>query len=123
MENAILLFLDLDLGSGGNFIAQLVVNGLALLIASWFLEGVQVKGLLSPFLVALVLAILNATIGMYLTEITGFYKGILHFLVDAALIMMASFIMEGFKVKGPLWAIVLAVVLAFLNTFLYQFLF
>lgn len=107
----------------GNFFIQLIVNGLALMIASFFLSGVKVKGLFSPFIVALVIAVLNATIGSYLEELTGIYAGVLHFLVDAAVILIASWILDGFKVTGPLWAIILAVALTFINAFLYQVLF
>ncbi|MEO1627612.1 MAG: phage holin family protein, partial [Bacteroidota bacterium] len=96
---------------------------LALLIAAFVLDGVEVKGITSSLLVALVLAFLNATIGSYLEEITGFYKGILHFLVDAVVILLASALLKGFRVKGFLWAIILAVALTFLNTFLYQLIF
>ncbi|MEO1513572.1 MAG: phage holin family protein [Bacteroidota bacterium] len=109
--------------SVGGFLAQMLVNALALLIAAFVLDGVEVKGITSSLLVALVLAFLNATIGSYLEEITGFYKGILHFLVDAVVILLASALLKGFRVKGFLWAIILAVALTFLNTFLYQLIF
>ncbi|MEM9917530.1 MAG: phage holin family protein [Bacteroidota bacterium] len=113
----------LVVASTRSFLAQLLINALALLIASFFLDGVQVKGITSSLIVALVLAFLNATIGTYLTEITGFYKGILHFVVDAVVILIASAILSGFKVKGFIWAVLLAVALTILNAFLYRVIF
>jgi len=106
--------------STSSFLIQMLVNAVALLIAALFLEGVQIKSFLTAVIVSIVIAILNATIGEYLTELTGFYQGILSFIVDACVIMLASFVLDGFKVKGFLWAILLAVVLTFINAFLFK---
>lgn len=106
--------------SSGNFFIQILINAAALLIAGFFLDGIQIKGMTTAALVALAIAFLNATIGQYLTEITGFYRGILHFIVDAVVILIASALFDGFKVKGFLWAFILAIALTFINTFLYR---
>ena len=106
--------------STSSFLIKMLVNAVALLIAAMFLEGVQVKSFLTAVIVSIVIAILNVTIGEYLTELTGFYQGILSFIVDACVIMLASFVLDGFKVKGFLWAILLAVVLTFINAFLFK---
>ncbi len=71
-------------------------------------------------LVAFIIAILNATIGEYLVDKTGFTHGILGFVVDAAVIMLASMFLEGFKVKGFLWALGLALILSILNGIMYN---
>ncbi len=104
----------------GGFLLTLIVNAVALLIAAMFLEGVQVKSFTTAVIVALLVAILNATIGEYLEDTTGFTQGILGFIVDAVVIMLASMFLEGFKVKGFLWAFVLAIVLTFINGFLFK---
>ena len=106
--------------STSSFLIKMLVNAFALLIAAMFLEGVQVKSFVTAVIVSIVIAVLNATIGEYLTELTGFYQGILHFIVDACVILLASFVLDGFKVKGFLWAILLAVVLTFINAFLFK---
>lgn len=107
--------------SSSNFLINTIVNAVALLLAAFVLEGVQVKSFITAIIVAIVIAILNATIGVYLTEITGFYKGVLGFVVDAVVILLASFVLDGFKVKGFIWAIILAVALTFINAMLFNF--
>ncbi|MEM1318686.1 MAG: phage holin family protein [Bacteroidota bacterium] len=104
----------------GNFILTMVVNALALLIAAMFLDGVEIKGFFSAVIVALVIAILNATIGIYLEDKTGFTQGILGFIVDGVVIMLASFFLSNFKVKSFLWAFILAFVLTFINAILFK---
>ena len=116
------IFLDTLLGSGiGDFILKMVVNALALFIAAKVLDGVQIKNLKTAFLVAILVAILNATLGSYLTERTGWQVGLLSFVLDAIVLLVASFFLEGFKIKGIIWAFILALVLAFLNGFLFKF--
>lgn len=115
------IFLDSLLGNGGNLILKMIVNTLALFIAAKVLDGIQVKSLKTALLVAILVAILNTTLGAYLAERTGWEVGILSFLVDAAVLLVASWFLEGFKIKGIIWAILLAVALSFLNAFLFKF--
>ena len=120
IANTPLLLESFAYASSGNFFIQILINAAALLIAGFFLDGIQIKGITTAALVALAIAFLNATIGQYLTEITGFYRGILHFIVDAVVILIASALFDGFKVKGFLWAFILAIALTFINAFLYR---
>ena len=110
-------------GSVSSFLIQLCVNALALLIAAFLLDGIQIKGIGSAFIIALVLAFLNATIGNFLTSITGFYRGLLHLVIDALVILIATKLLDGFKVKGFIWAFILALALTLLNGLLYGVLF
>ena len=114
---------DMALAGTGGFILKLVVNAVALMLAAMLLSNVEIKGFTSAAIVALVLALLNATIGEYLTDFTGWSKGILSFVVDAVVILIASALMDGFKVKGFLTAFLLAILLTFINGFLYQIVF
>lgn len=100
-----------------SFIINLLISGLALMIASYFLDGVSVKGYWTAIKVAFLIAILNATVGEFLS-FGIFQSGLLHFIVDAVVLLLASSLMSDFKIKGLLTAIVLAVVLALLSTFL-----
>jgi len=116
------IFLESLLGfTGGDFILKTIVNTLAIFIAAKILSGIQIKSLKTALLVSLLVAILNATLGSYLTERTGLEIGILSFIIDGVVLLVASWFLDGFKIKGILWAFILAVVLAFLNGFLFRF--
>lgn len=116
------IFLESLLGfTGGSFILKMVVNTLAIFIAAKVLDGIQVKNLKTALLVSVLVAILNATLGSYLSERTGFEIGLLSFIIDGIVLLVASWFLEGFKIKGIIWAFVLAIVLAFLNGFLFRF--
>ena len=107
--------------TGGDFILKIIVNTLAIFIASKVLSGIQVKNLKTALMVSLLVAILNATLGSYLSDRTGLEVGILSFIVDGIVLLVASWFLDDFKIKGILWAFLLAVVLAFLNGFLFRF--
>ncbi len=116
------MFLESLLGfSGGDFILKMIVNTIAIFIAAKVLDGIQVKDLKTALLVSILVAILNATLGSYLTERTGLEIGILSFIIDGIVLLVASWFLESFKIKGLLWAFILAIVLAFLNGFLFRF--
>ncbi|MFT5166498.1 MAG: putative membrane protein [Saprospiraceae bacterium] len=116
------MFLSSLLGfTGGDFILTMIVNTIAIFIAAKVLDGIEIRNLKTALLVAIMVAILNATLGSYLTERTGLEIGILSFIIDGIVLLVASWFLEGFKIKGILWAFLLAVVLAFLNGFLFRF--
>ncbi|MFT4667287.1 MAG: putative membrane protein [Polaribacter sp.] len=106
-----------------SFIVQIGINALALFIAAQFLEGIQIKNLGTAAMVAVVIAFLNIALTNYLEADYGIsVSGIANFVVSAAVIMITSIFFEGFKVKGLLWAVILAVVVAFINGFLFKLL-
>jgi putative membrane protein len=106
-----------------SFLIKIGINTLALFIAAQFLEGVQINNLTTALMVAIVIAFLNAALTSYLEADYGInVTGVVSFFVSAIVIMLTSIFFEGFKVRGLLWAIILAVVVAFINGFLYKLL-
>lgn len=114
------IFLETLLGGGGSFIVKLLVNTLAVFLAAKVLDGIQVKDLKTALFVAILVALLNVTLGTYLTELTGFEIGLLSFIIDGIVLLVASWFLDGFKIKGILWAFILAIVLALINGFLFR---
>ena len=104
----------------GNFLIKLLINALSLFIAAKILDGVEIKSLGNAAMVALVLAILNVTLGTYLEDVTGFTVGLLSFIVDAIVLLVASWLLSGFKIKGILWALILAIALSLINGLLFR---
>ncbi len=118
-----LLFLDGWLSADNQgLLLKLIVNAVALFIAAKFLDGVQLKGISTAVVVAIVVAILNVFLGRYLEEITGWNVGIFSFVIDGIVLLVASYFLEGFKVKGLIWAFILAITLALLNGFIFKIL-
>ncbi len=107
--------------TGGDFILKMIVNTLAIFIAAKVLSGIQIKNLKTALMVSLLVALLNATLGSYLADRTGLEVGILSFIIDGIVLLVASWFLDDFKIKGIIWAFLLAMVLAFLNGFLFRF--
>ncbi len=93
-----------------------LLSAVALLIVSQFVHGFQVRGLVPALVAALVIGLLNATLGLLLKIIT-FPLSILTFglfllVINALMILLASSVVRGFTVVGwgpALWgALILA---------------
>jgi putative membrane protein len=96
-----------------------LLSAVALLITSHFVAGFVVTGLVPALIAALVIGLLNATLGLVLKIIT-FPISILTFglfllVINAIMILVASGLVPGFHVYGLLPAFVGAVVLAILG--------
>jgi putative membrane protein len=80
---------------------------LALLLTSYLVDGIQVKGFFSALLAAALLGILNAIIRPVLILLTLpiniLTLGLFTFVINALLLMMVSGVVSGFHVTG-FWA-------------------
>jgi putative membrane protein len=99
---------------------------LAILIASYLIEGIEVKGFLSAFFAAAVLGILNAFFRPILIILTLpiniLSMGLFTFVINAFLLMMASGVISGFAVHGFWSAVFGSLVISLVNWFLSSFL-
>ncbi|MEM1121331.1 MAG: phage holin family protein [Bacteroidota bacterium] len=111
--------------TGNSFLLQIILNALALLLGASLLKGVQVKGFGSAVLVAIVLALLNATLGAFMDFISAPLRwltlGLFAFVVDAVVILITSHYMKSFRVDGFGSAIYLAIALSIFNLILSVF--
>jgi putative membrane protein len=96
-----------------------LLSALALLIVSEIVPGFHVSGLWPALIAALVIGLLNATIGLFLKIITFpisiLTLGIFLLVINGLMILLASHIVRGFNVVGfgpAFWG---AVVLALLG--------
>ena len=92
---------------------------LALLIVSWLVPGFHVAGLWPALIAALVIGLLNATLGLFLKIITFPLTivtfGVFLLVINGLMILAASHIVRGFTVHGFIPAFWGAVVLAILG--------
>jgi putative membrane protein len=98
-----------------------LVNAITLLLIAHFLHGFYVSGLVPALIAALVIGLLNATLGMVLKFFT-FPLSIITFglfllVINALMIEMATWFVPGFYVRGFLAAFIAAVILAIVQLF------
>ena len=96
-----------------------LLSALALLIVAHLVPGFYVSGLGSALIAALVIGLINATLGLFLKVITFpltvVTLGIFWFVINALMLMVASALLKGFTVRGFGAAFVGAIVLALVN--------
>ncbi|MGD0832272.1 MAG: phage holin family protein [Terracidiphilus sp.] len=100
-------------------LVQWVLSAVALLVVSHLVNGFEVDGLGPALVAALVIGLLNATIGFLLKIITFpisiLTLGIFLLVINGLMILLASGIVRGFHVRGFGAAFWGAVVLALLG--------
>jgi putative membrane protein len=96
-----------------------ILSAIALLIVSRLVPGFVVRGLTPALVAALVIGLLNATLGLLLKIITFpisiLTLGLFLLVINGLMILLASSIVRGFNVYGMVPAFWGAVVLALLG--------
>ncbi|SHF67264.1 phage holin family protein [Pedobacter caeni] len=99
------------------FIITLLINAGILLGMTFVLPSVRIKNYRTAILVALVIGLLNATLGMFLrfpmnVVTLGLISFIVHLLVTAIMIKLADKFFDDFEIKGFTPALIIALVMA-----------
>lgn len=96
-----------------------LLSALALLIVAHIVPGFYVSGFGSALIAALVIGLINATLGLFLKVITFpltvVTLGIFWLVINALMLMVASSLLTGFAVRGFGAAFIGAIVLALVN--------
>ncbi|HQA95936.1 MAG TPA: phage holin family protein [Candidatus Colwellbacteria bacterium] len=97
-----------------------VISAVAIIIAAYVLPGVNVDGFLAALILAVVLGAINAFIKpiiLFLTfPINIVTLGLFTLVINAALVILASYIVPGFSVASFWWAMLFSIVLSFVTT-------
>lgn len=92
-----------------------LVSALGLLLAAYLLPGIEVEDFKTALIAALVIGLLNATLGWLLKLIafplTWLLPNLVYLLVDALMILVAGKLLRGFSVKNYLNAFLAALIL------------
>jgi putative membrane protein len=95
------------------------LSALALLIVAYIVPGFQVSGIFAALIAAVVIGLINATIGLFLKVITFpltvLTLGIFWFVVNAIVLKLATWFVPGFNIYGFWPAFWGAVVLSLIN--------
>ncbi len=105
-----------------NFIINILVTAVAVLIAANLLPGVKVDAFTTSLLVALVLAFMNSIVKPILTiltiPITLFTMGFFLLVINAGIILMTDKLVDGFEVSGFWWALLFSFILSITTSIL-----
>ena len=95
----------------------ILINSAAFYLGAKFLDGVTISRFVHAIAVAVVIALLNVTLGVLLKVVTlGILSmGIFTLLLDAILILVADYFLKGLSVKNFWWALALAAVVAIID--------
>jgi putative membrane protein len=102
---------------------ELIINWLlatlAVLLTSYLLPGINLNGLTTAVLVALVLGVINAVIRPILFILTLpiniLTLGLFTLVINAVLVMLTAAIIPGFEVNNFWWAMLFSIILAVVN--------
>ncbi len=103
---------------------NLLINTIALMIATYILPGVHVASWTDALVAALVLGIVNAFVRPILIiltlPITLLTLGLFILVINTLLILLVAAIVPGFDVDGFWWAFLLSIVLWVINAVLHS---
>lgn len=107
-----------------NFLTRILISTAAVLLTGWILPDswVHVDGIFNALLVAVVLAFLNQVVKPVLIvltiPVTFATLGLFLLVINAGVIMLADYLIEGFKVGGFWSALGFSIVLSIVNALL-----
>ncbi len=104
------------------FLAHWLVITIALGTAAWILPGVAISSWQALLVAALVLGFVNAVVRPVLTfltlPITVLTLGLFYLVVNGAAFALAAKVVPGFEVSGCGWAVVGALLVSVLSSFI-----
>ncbi len=103
-----------------NWIIRFLLNGLAVVLTAYLLPGVDVTDYWTALIVALVLSIANVIVKPILIiltiPITILTLGLFLLVINALIILIADYFVEGFTVDGFWWALLFSLILSIFNS-------
>lgn len=106
------------------FIMRIVVTSIVAFGLSYILKGIKIDSFWTAILLAVVLAVLNALLKPILIiltlPITIFTLGLFLFVINAAIILLADYFIQGFEVNGFWWALLFSLLLSIVTSILYK---
>ena len=103
---------------------RIIVTSIVAFGLSYLLEGIEMRSFWTAIILAIVLALLNALLKPILIiltlPITIVTLGLFLFVINAAIILLADRIIDGFDVAGFWWALLFSLLLSIVTSLLYK---
>jgi putative membrane protein len=105
-----------------NALINWFLSALSLMIVAHVIRGFDITGFGAALIAALVIGLVNATIGLFLKVLTFpltlLSLGVFWFIINGLMLKLASAFVPGFRIEGFLPAFFGAIVLSLVNLFL-----
>jgi putative membrane protein len=105
-----------------NFLTKILVKTLAVLVVSYFMPGVSVDNITTAVIVAVVLAFLDSIVKpimiLFTIPITIFSLGLFLLVINACMVLLADYFVDGFNVNGFFVALFFSIVLSLTTSIL-----
>lgn len=105
-----------------NFLISLLLSAVAVFTAAYIVPGVQIDGFMTALIVAIVLGLVNATIGFLLKMLTAplnwLTLGLVSLVINVLMVLLVDNFITGFSINGFWAAAIFALVLAIIQSFL-----
>src|SRR5579871_7030574 len=99
-----------------------LLSAVSLLIVAYLIKGFEVSGFGAALIAAVVIGLVNGTIGFFLKVITFpltiLTLGLFWWVINALMLKLAAAVVRGFKINGFLPALIGALVLSLVNLLL-----
>lgn len=103
-----------------NLLLKIIVSSLAVFLTAYLLPGVSVDTYVTAIWVAIVLALLNGFLKPILIlltiPVTLLTLGLFLLAINAAIILLADYFVDGFGVNGFWWALLFSLVLSLVTS-------
>lgn len=104
---------------------EILINAVAIFLAAYMLDGVEIKNFVQALIAALVLAVLNFFLKPVLTflllPVNILTLGLFSLVINAGLLLLASKMVSGFKIRSFGTAFFFGILISVLNTLLHWF--
>ena len=101
---------------------KLVISSLAVYATAYILEGVHIPNFIDAIIVAVVLGLLNTFLKPLLVvltiPVTLLTMGLFLLVINAGIIMLADYFLDGFSVTNFWWALLFSIVLSVITSIL-----
>lgn len=108
------------------FLIRILLSAIAVIILSKILPHVSVDSYYTALIVAIVLSLLNFIVKPILViltlPVTILTLGLFLLIINAAIILLADNLIDGFAVDGIWWALLFSLCLSFLQSILFSLL-
>lgn len=105
-----------------NFLLRVIITSIAAVIAAWMLPGVNIADFQTAIIFAFILALINAVLKPILIvltiPITIFTFGLFLLVINAGMVLLAGYLVDGFTVNGFWWALLFSIILSIISSLL-----
>lgn len=106
------------------FLLKILITTVNAFILANILPGIEISNIYTAVTVAVILAILDATIKPLLIiltfPVTILTLGMFLFIINACIILAAEHFIDGFYIEGFWYAVLFSVLLSFFNSFVHK---